>query len=177
MSAQEFKESRESSNGDSGGTKEQVQGAAQSAASGAQEMVRQQVDQRATQVGEEVTSVAEELRGVSEHLREDNPRSAGLAGQVADKAEGLGSYLRESDADALLSDAEDLGRRQPWLVLGGGLLLGLAAARFLKASSQQRYQADRSSSNGSPDSMGRTQPEPQMPPRRAGTAAGWEAAL
>ena len=48
-------------------------------------------------------------------------------------------YLRESDADRILSDVEDFGRRQPWAVIAGGVALGLVASRFLKASSTRRY--------------------------------------
>ena len=32
-----------------------------------------------------------------------------------------------------------MARRQPWLVVGTGLILGIATARFLKASSTERY--------------------------------------
>jgi hypothetical protein len=36
---------------------------------------------------------------------------------------------------------EDFGRRQPWAVIAGGLALGFAASRFLKASSSRRYES------------------------------------
>jgi hypothetical protein len=117
---------------------------------------------------------------VSDQLSEqDNSRGAQLATQAADQAEKVGGYLRDSDADRLLHDAEDFGRRQPWLVLGGGVILGIAAARLLKASSQKRYEAG--SSNGSSqsseqtsDSMAYSVPEPQMPsePVRVGASPG-----
>ena len=102
---------------------------------------RTQVDQRSTQAGEKVSSLAGDLRGVGEQLREQgNEGGAKVAEQVAQRAERAGGYLSESDADRILGDVEDLGRRQPWLVLAGGVALGIAAARFLKASSSQRYQ-------------------------------------
>jgi hypothetical protein len=177
MSEQDFTESSGSFNGDSGssGTKEQVQNAAQNAASKTQDVVRKQVDERSTQVGEEVSSVAEELRSVSEHLRqsEEGGRGARLAEQAADRAETVGNYLRDSDADKLLSDAESFGRRQPWLVLGGGVLLGIAAARFLKASSQQRYESGQSrpSTASAPTRPEPAVAEPQMPVEPVGAAA------
>jgi hypothetical protein len=52
----------------------------------------------------------------------------------------MGSYLTESDADRLLNDIEDFGRRQPMAVVGIGIAVGFAASRFLKASSRKRYQ-------------------------------------
>ena len=76
-----------------------------------------------------------------------------MAEQVADRAESFGSYLRDADGERLLRDVEDVARRQPWLVAAGGLALGFAASRFLKASSSRRYQTgdDRSSAGRSVD--------------------------
>jgi hypothetical protein len=82
-----------------------------------------------------VRKVAEQLRGQGK----DTP--ARVAEQVADRAESFGSYLRDADGERLLGDAEAVARRQPWLVAAGGLALGFAASRFLKASSSRRYQA------------------------------------
>jgi hypothetical protein len=61
----------------------------------------------------------------------------------------VGSYLERSDGDTILRDAEDFGRRQPWAVMLGGLAVGFAASRVLKASSQQRSRNGQSfSGNG-----------------------------
>jgi hypothetical protein len=68
---------------------------------------------------------------------------AKLAEQAADRAERLGDYLKNSDADRILQDVEDFGRRQPWAVIAGGVALGLVASRFLKASSTRRYEERR----------------------------------
>ncbi len=107
--------------------------------------VREQVDQRSTQVGEEVSSSAQALRSTGERLRDegrDGPARA--AERAAEQAERVGGYLTESDADRILRDAEDFGRRQPLAVAAIGLVAGFAASRFLKASSSSRY-ASRSS--------------------------------
>ena len=101
-----------------------------------------QVDQRSTQAGDQVHSAAQDMRGVAEQLRnqgKDTP--ARVAEQVADRAESFGTYLRDADGERLLRDVEDFARRQPWLVAAGGLALGFAGSRFLKASSSRRYQA------------------------------------
>jgi hypothetical protein len=121
---------------------------AQEAAGSAQEVLREQLDQRSTKAGETVVGTAQDLRSVGEELRKqgkDTP--ARLADRAAERTERLGSYLRESDADRMLSDVEDFGRRQPLAVLAGGLVAGIVAARFLKASSRGRY---RSRSAGEP---------------------------
>jgi hypothetical protein len=109
--------------------------------------LRDQVDQRSTQAGDQVQSAAQDVRKVAEQLRgqgKDTP--ARVAEQVADRAGAFGSYLRDADGERLLGDAEAVARRQPWLVAAGGLALGFAASRFLKASSSRRYQtgSDRS---------------------------------
>src|SRR4051812_41879032 len=120
---------------------DQAKEKAQEAAGEAKGRVREQVDRRSTEAGEKVASTANDLRSVGQQLREQGQEApAKLAEQAADRTQRLGSYLTESDADRILSDVEDFARRQPWAVVAGGLALGFAASRFLKASSSQRYQ-------------------------------------
>jgi hypothetical protein len=106
-------------------------------------MLRSQVDSRSTQAGEQAQSLAETLRQTATRIREDGDeqkaRYARIADEGADRLDRVGRYLSESDADELLSKVEEGARRQPWLVAGMGLVLGIGAARFLKASSTERY--------------------------------------
>jgi hypothetical protein len=137
---------------------DQAKEKAQEAAGEAKGRVREQVDQRSTDAGQQVSSTAGDLRSVGEELRKqgkDTP--AKLAEQAAERTERLGSYLTESDADRILHDVEDFARKQPWAVVAGGLALGFAASRFLKASSSQRYQQQ---------SAGRDPATPQLPAAR-----------
>lgn len=163
---------RESSglDGESQGARDQAQEKVQEAAGQAKEQAQQAagqakdrartlVDDRSTQAGQQVSQQASDLRSVSDSLREqgkDGP--AKLAEQAADRAERLGGYLEQSDADRILSDIEDFGRRQPWAIALGGLALGFAASRFLKASSSERFQQRASGSRP---------PVPALPPSRA----------
>ena len=118
----------------------QAQEKAQEAAGQAKDQLRTQVDQRSTQAGEQVTSTASDIRTVSESLREQGKdKPAQLAEQAADRVERVGSYLTDNDADRILSDVEDFARRQPLAVIAGGIALGFAASRFLKASQSERY--------------------------------------
>jgi hypothetical protein len=119
----------------------EAQEKARDAAGKAQENARRQVDQRSTEAGERVAGTAQDLRSVGEELRKqgkDTP--AKLADQAAQQTEKVGSYLKEKGPDEMLHDAEEFGRQRPWAVLAGGLALGVVAARFLKASSRNRYQ-------------------------------------
>src|SRR5918999_2052408 len=120
----------------------QAQDKAREAAGQARGRVSEQVDQRSTQIGEQVKSNAGDVRSVADELRKqgkDTP--AKYVEQAADRAERVGGYLENSDGDRILQDVENFGRRNPWAIAAGGLLLGFAASRMLKASSAQRYQA------------------------------------
>jgi hypothetical protein len=124
--------------------KEKVGETAQQAAGQAKGRVRDQVDQRSTDAGERVSGVARDVRSVGDELRKQGKdQPAKLADQAAERAERLGDYLTRSDGDTILRDIEDFGRRQPWAVVAGGIALGFAASRFLKASSGRRYETGR----------------------------------
>jgi hypothetical protein len=122
---------------------------AQEAAGEARSRLSEQVDQRSTQAGERISTTGSDLRSMGQELRKqgkDTP--ARLADQAAERVERVGSYLGQSDADKILRDVEDFGRRQPLAVLAGGMVLGIAAARFLKASSSRRYGSRTAGMNG-----------------------------
>ena len=121
--------------------REQAHEKAQEAASKATDQARTQIDQRSTELGERVRSTADDIRTVGEQLREQGKdQPAKVADQAAHHAERVGRWLRDSDSDKLLSDVEEFGRKKPWALALGGLAIGIAASRFLKASSTQRYQ-------------------------------------
>ena len=121
--------------------KEKAQAAAGQAKEKAGSQLRSQVDQRSTDAGHRVGGIASDVRAVGESLREQGrDQPAKLADQAAERAESPSRYLTESNADRILGDVEDFGRRQPWAVIAGGVALGLVASRFLKASSIDRYE-------------------------------------
>ncbi len=103
---------------------------------------RDEVDRRSTQAGEQVSSTAEALRRTGSQLRDEGKdMPARVADQAAERAERLGGYLQEADADRILRDIEDFGRRRPWVLAAAGATLGFLASRFLKASSSRRYES------------------------------------
>jgi hypothetical protein len=125
-----------------GKAQEQVQ----KVAGQAQGAIREQVDTRSTQAGTQMASVGESMRSMSDQLRsQGNDLPAQLVDQAAQWTERLATYLRDSDADQILGDVERFARQQPWAVAAAGLMAGLAASRFIKASGRRRYYA---SSNG-----------------------------
>jgi len=92
--------------------------------------------------------MAQALRRSGEQLREqgEGEQVAGVTDGAADRIERLGGYLERTSGEEFLRDAEALARQRPWMVAGLGLMVGLAASRFLKASSERRY--DSAQGNG-----------------------------
>jgi hypothetical protein len=62
------------------------------------------------------------------------PTIANASRTAADQAERLAAYLQQTDAREIVHTVEDAARRQPLIFLGGAFILGLAAARFMKAA-------------------------------------------
>ena len=104
----------------------------------------EQLDQRTTEVGSQARSVADVLRRSTKPLQEQgNGTAANVANGAAERIERAGSYLEEKSGDDILMDIEDFARRRPWVVTGLGLLGGIVASRFIKASSEKRYRSSR----------------------------------
>ena len=85
--------------------------------------------------------MAQALRRSGEQLSNegDGQQAAELAEGAADRIERLGGYLERTSGAELVRDVEDFARRRPWMIAGMGLVAGLAASRFLKASAERRY--------------------------------------
>jgi hypothetical protein len=170
-------------------TTEQVKGqvaekaeVAKDKASGAAQQARgrlgAQVDQRSSQAGQRLAGSAADARSVAEELRrqgKDTP--AGLVEQAAGQADRAAAYLQQASGERILRDVEDFARSKPWAVAAGGLALGFAASRFLKASSSRRYQQTQA---GYPDTVRtttyRTDAEVTTYPAAADTTTTYPAA-
>lgn len=120
---------------------ERAQAAVDDATTKADVKVREQIDQRSTEAGSQLSASADALRSSSDELRtQGNAIAAQAAERAADQAHRLGAYLEHADADQILVDVERLARRNPWAVVVGGVIVGAAASRFLKASSERRWE-------------------------------------
>jgi hypothetical protein len=119
---------------------QQVQEKAHDLKGQASRNVRSQLDDRSTDIGEQVHSLGAALRRAAEQLADDGKTMpADVARRAADGVERLGRYLRDGNADGFLNDVEKFGRKRPWISGGVGMAVGFAASRFLKASSDRRY--------------------------------------
>jgi hypothetical protein len=150
--------------GSEGGLAEQASAKAQDVASVAQEKaselreqgsarLRDQFDQRSTEAGMQVRLLAEALRRSGNDLRNEGESNAGLlAGRAADQIERVGNYLEKTSGGDVMREVETFARRRPWMLATIGMLAGMAAARFVKASSDQRYDSQRKTSGQRPSS-------------------------
>jgi hypothetical protein len=101
----------------------------------AESTLRQKVNERRSELADQVSSAADDLKAIGKDLEDRGRKGAArLADQAAEKAEHMGGYLRQSEPDQIVSDIEDAVRRRPSPVVVGGVVLGFAASRFLKAS-------------------------------------------
>jgi hypothetical protein len=97
------------------------------------------LNRRKDDVAGELEQVATAVRQLGQRLTqpEQGPvahYAAEYGRKAADGLERLTNYLRQNDTRALVTEIENLGRRQPALLIGGAFLLGLAGARFIKSS-------------------------------------------
>jgi len=103
--------------------------------------VRRELESRSTEAGSQLGLTADAMRRTGDRLREEgNEAPAKIVTAVADRAERLGDYMTHTNADRLVRDVESFARRQPLLFAFGGATLGFLASRFVKASSDRRYE-------------------------------------
>lgn len=119
----------------------------QEAASGLLNQAARTADAQAsttmTRVGETLTQVAQAINDAAGGMRESQPQIAGFAETAATKVDETATYLREHDASEVLDAVQQAARRQPALVVGGGLVLGLLVGRFLRTGATATQAASR----------------------------------
>lgn len=112
----------------------------------AQSRLETQKDRAAEQLG----GIESALRDTSRSLRDNEQQPiAEYVDRAAQQVSQLNDYLRNHTVGDLLNEAERFARREPALFLGGAALLGLAAARFFRASSPSAANGSYASRSGS----------------------------
>ncbi len=87
----------------------------------------------------QVSSVAQAFRKTSEQLREeDQVDLAGYTERIAEQVERVSDYLEGKGLRGVAGDLETFARQRPSLFVGGALVVGLVAARFLRSSNTGR---------------------------------------
>jgi hypothetical protein len=119
---------------------EKVGEGVEQAKSSARSFIQSQVDERSTQFGEELHGAVQALRQAQQTMEQEGTPGGQLVDRAATQVERTARYLSQTDGRQLLNDFEGVGRRNPWAMIGGGIVLGLIGARFLKASSSRRFE-------------------------------------
>jgi hypothetical protein len=133
----------------------------------AQDTARSTFSNQKHRAAEGLHVVADALRQTGQNLsKEDQDTMARYASQAAERIDRFSGQLDEKSVDEILSGVENFARERPEVFLGGALVLGLFAARFIKSSSSgtrsqhQEQMRQRPATAEQLRSRGRTGPYP-----------------
>ncbi len=130
-------------------------GQASRTATKAQDFAKTQLNSQKGKVAEVLQSTGGAIRQASQALREEG--QSGLseyADQGAQRVESLSDYVRRTDADELLTKAQETARRQPLAIAGAGFALAFLAARFLRSSGQKAQPGQSTAGGAAPPQDG-----------------------
>ena len=103
-------------------------------------VVVDQIDRRTTQLGNVVGGHVNNLRDMSTSLRDQGQdATARLVDMAAERLDSVSTYLTQTDGDRIVHDIETVARTQPMITAAAGFVLGVTAARVLKAGAALRY--------------------------------------
>jgi len=106
----------------------------------ATETVKDQIGAQKSKAADNLGAVSQAVHQTADSLHQNGQGQFGtVAHTVADKIDGLTTYLRDKDVDQIAGEISDYAKQNPQLFIGGAFLLGIAFARFLKSS--QRTEA------------------------------------
>jgi ElaB/YqjD/DUF883 family membrane-anchored ribosome-binding protein len=126
---------------------DRLQQAATGLADQASRTAEAQASNMMTKAGETLDQVARAIRDAGQGLREERPEIAGMADTTAQRIQDASTYLREHEAREVMGSVQEYARRQPAVVIAGGLALGLLAGRFLRSGTQPQMGASGTRSN------------------------------
>ena len=119
-------------------TGETIKSKSKEAASHFKEQGGKYFDQNKTRTADCMGRFSETLRSTADRFEtEQDPNIAYYTRLVAGKLDDAAAYVRQRDFSGLREDTEELAREHPVLFFGGLFALGLATARFLKASGER----------------------------------------
>ncbi|HEU4520360.1 MAG TPA: hypothetical protein VFT12_00060 [Thermoanaerobaculia bacterium] len=126
---------RSNSGSTAAGARDKVRSKAAEAAGKAKEKISDQYDAKKEVAMNEIQHLASALRSAATNVgNEGSSMSAMLLNRAAERLDSVGSSFSGKDLDGIFHDVERLARRNPAVFLGGAMLIGFAASRFLKSS-------------------------------------------
>lgn len=121
---------------------ERTERAAERAAGSAIEQVdsvRTGIAQQRGQVAARIRRVSDLMRDSGDRVRKEDELAAHYFQVAGQRIDGVAEYVGSADLSTMAADAHELIRKHPAVFFGGAFLVGLAAGRFLKASSGSNY--------------------------------------
>jgi ABC-type transporter Mla subunit MlaD len=123
------------------GLVDDAQKLASTAATEAQEAARRLAEQQKSVAAERVDEVARVLDKAADSFEKVLPQAAHYAREAASGVRGASSTIRQQSIEDLYEGLKAFARGRPVVFFGASLVAGLALARFLKSSADQRLQA------------------------------------
>jgi hypothetical protein len=121
--------------GSSTGAGERLTDAASSVAAQAGQTAEIKASGAMQQVSGTLQEIASALRTGTQDLRGQQPQIYGVADTAAQQVERAADYLQSHEPREVLDEVQSIARRQPALLIGGGLALGLVVGRLLRTAS------------------------------------------
>lgn len=116
--------------------KQTVANVAADAKAGVTTQLEQRID-AAKEVGvEKIETVSDALRGAGEKLEGTGPLPQ-LAEKAAEGIENLARFVENKSIGDVFNGVQSFAKREPALFLGGAVVVGILAGRFLKSSSRR----------------------------------------
>ena len=109
--------------------KDSTKGVAHAAGSQASQLANDTKDAAAGQISGVATALREAASGLTKGSAAER-----TLGQIANGFADASESLHDRDLGELISAASDVAKRNPIAFIGGAVLIGFAASRFLKAS-------------------------------------------
>jgi hypothetical protein len=79
-------------------------------------------------------TVARAIHRAAREFEADVPQAAHYIRRAGGQVSSVASAVRQGDLRDLVTEVEEVARRQPALFFGGALVLGFVALRFLKSA-------------------------------------------
>jgi hypothetical protein len=134
-------------------------------AAAAQEKVSSEVEEKTAQARQTLGDFAAAVRRAGDDLSEHDQSVAGrVVKQAADGLENLARSLTDKRPEQLLDAAREFGRRNPTAFIVGGILLGIAAGRFLRSSAPDEATAGVERQSYSPQPLAYGADDPSRDP-------------
>lgn len=121
---------------------QEAKGLMQKAKSQASSQVESRVSGGMDRAASALGSVSNALRTSSRELEGEERAISRYVDEAADQVERLSQYLRETEVSEIVDGVEGFARKRPGVFVGGAIVAGVLAARFLKASRRNVHTHD-----------------------------------